>query len=1067
MDKSKVSFNGTLWKIIISLFAIVIMYICIPIITNIDFSNVSYGATYGDYEYEIKNDGTVEITKYNGNAQNVTIPSKINGNSVTSIGDFAFSGCHNLNSITIPSSVKSIEGWAFQFCDSLTSITIPNSVTSIGKAAFSQCSSLTSVTIPNGVESIGDEAFYSCENLILITIPSSVTSVGKNPFAFCRGLEKIIVDVNNKKYMSKNGVLFSKDGTHIIAYPCGKKEKQYEIPAGVTIIEDVAFNGCLNLISITIPSSVTSIGEMAFNRCDSLISITIPSSVTIIGDEAFEYCSSLTSITIPNSVTDIASYVFYGCSNLKNIYYKGSTYLNQWRKDNEDQIKSESNANVKFIRLNKPKISSIKKISNLGKSIKKNNVVYNYIKKDSELKLKLVFGEEINRSNIDTSKIKLSGANGSLIIDSISKNECNIIIKGGTSNGKISVSIEEGFLKDEFGNKSAKSTAIEKVNIIQDNQAPNAVASYDEENNKMKFEIKDSSKITKYQFKKLDENNKATWTGEEHKCSVDIIKREWKISKYQKIALYVEDILGNKKTYVINPYVKSSIKLVKREGNIVTYRIKTNVKCQIYSSKIQYIQVPNGCKVMSLINEDSTGKSFLLTVNTNGSSKSGNVSIPKGTIYAYDTNSSKETGVEIYMENYAPTINLGSIPTNKQKQIKLGFYIADSDSGIKKYSLERLDDNGEVQKVLRNKKVSTTEIVRHYNDSITIQKNGKIRLTVWDNQDNIKESFIDIQNIDRTAPKAQILYGTPNENGQLSITIVADEKVTIMKDENTLSTDWINISNDVKQKVYNESDLNGTGTKDNLLVVDEAGNKKSIKIKDKVAPKVVNIVKERETNGSINAIVQLNEQIKLTEDLLQTGWALSEDKCYLNKILTQNEEIVVTDLSGNNSEIIKVEVEEENGQIEKLYKRKKYEPAGSNTPTETVIKYLYLNRPIESVDLMNLNGRVECELLDENKTVKLTFKQNVKTKENIKFIENDNYVEKIGICKVTNIVIKGDSNDDGKVTNEDLGILKNVYLGKVEEDNERKIFAMDMDNNGVIDKKDYLALSQKLKNEGV
>ncbi len=109
-------------------------------------------------------------------------------NSVTSIGDYAFSSCSDLTSITIPNSVTSIGDYAFSGCHSLTSVTIPNSVTSIGSGAFSYCTGLTSVTIPNSVTSIGDHAFSICSGLTSVTIPNSVTTIGYRAFAWCSGL---------------------------------------------------------------------------------------------------------------------------------------------------------------------------------------------------------------------------------------------------------------------------------------------------------------------------------------------------------------------------------------------------------------------------------------------------------------------------------------------------------------------------------------------------------------------------------------------------------------------------------------------------------------------------------------------------------------------------------------------------------------------------------------------------------------------------------------------------------------------------------------------------------------
>ncbi len=110
--------------------------------------------------------------------QNTTIP-----NSVTSIGDGAFSGCTRLTSVTIPNSVTSIGDEAFYDCISLTSIEIPNSVTSIGLVAFYECSSLTSVTIGNSITSIGVYAFANCSSLTSVMIEAETPpNIGEYSF---------------------------------------------------------------------------------------------------------------------------------------------------------------------------------------------------------------------------------------------------------------------------------------------------------------------------------------------------------------------------------------------------------------------------------------------------------------------------------------------------------------------------------------------------------------------------------------------------------------------------------------------------------------------------------------------------------------------------------------------------------------------------------------------------------------------------------------------------------------------------------------------------------------------
>jgi ribosomal protein L37AE/L43A len=122
----------------------------------------------------------------NSNVKKVVIED-----GVTSIGNYAFTYCVSLTSITIPDSVTSIGYYAFFYCSSLTSITISDSVTSIGNYAFFYCRSLTSITIPDSVTSIGNYAFSNCRSLTSITISDSVTSIGNDAFYGCSNLKTI------------------------------------------------------------------------------------------------------------------------------------------------------------------------------------------------------------------------------------------------------------------------------------------------------------------------------------------------------------------------------------------------------------------------------------------------------------------------------------------------------------------------------------------------------------------------------------------------------------------------------------------------------------------------------------------------------------------------------------------------------------------------------------------------------------------------------------------------------------------------------------------------------------
>ena len=232
-------------------------------------------------EYCVTSFGDYCFTNCDG-LTSITIPS-----TVTSLGDGCFKNCRDLTTITIPSSVTSLSDNCFSGCYGLTSIIIPSSVTSLGYSCFSGCSGLTSITIPSSVTSLGSYCFSNCNSLTSITIPSSVTSFGDGCFKNCRDLTTIT------------------------------------IPSSVTSLSDNCFSGCYGLTSIIIPSSVTSLGYSCFSGCSGLTSITIPSSVTSLGSYCFRYCSGLTTITIPSSVIYLGSYPFADCSNLETVYFKG------------------------------------------------------------------------------------------------------------------------------------------------------------------------------------------------------------------------------------------------------------------------------------------------------------------------------------------------------------------------------------------------------------------------------------------------------------------------------------------------------------------------------------------------------------------------------------------------------------------------------------------------------------------------------------------------------------------------------------------------------------------------
>ena len=159
-----------------------------------------------------------------------------------SIGNYAFSSCVSLTSITIPDSVISIGAGAFRVCRSLQSITIPDGVDSIISNTFNTCNSLTSITIPDSVNSIGEYIFQDCNSLTSITITDGVASIGISAFNGCYGLGSIKFTSTTPPIVSSSSTWSSVPTDCIIYVPTGtlntyKAASNYPNPSTYTYVE--------------------------------------------------------------------------------------------------------------------------------------------------------------------------------------------------------------------------------------------------------------------------------------------------------------------------------------------------------------------------------------------------------------------------------------------------------------------------------------------------------------------------------------------------------------------------------------------------------------------------------------------------------------------------------------------------------------------------------------------------------------------------------------------------------------------------------------------------------------
>lgn len=291
--------------------------------------------------YELKNVGFYgnvdEIGDYafalHTGLRRVEIPS-----GIRKIGDAAFMECNNLSVVqndgVVANSLESIGASAFynRSYHYLSSFSVGDSLTSIGDYAFCSCNKLSSFNFGDKLEYIGNSSFNGCTNLLIgdgnLECPENLSRIGEYAFTGCSYITS--VDFNDALNEIPKG-LFS--GSSLVTANIGN---------GVKTIGDNSFRGCSKLETLNFGSSLKTIGSVAFSNCTKLSDVILPNTVedigygaflsntalsslylseslTSISDYAFSSCRSVASLNLPNKLNSIGNYAFGGLSSLKTL----------------------------------------------------------------------------------------------------------------------------------------------------------------------------------------------------------------------------------------------------------------------------------------------------------------------------------------------------------------------------------------------------------------------------------------------------------------------------------------------------------------------------------------------------------------------------------------------------------------------------------------------------------------------------------------------------------------------------------------------------------------------------
>jgi len=250
---------------------------------------------------------------FNSNVSKLTglvLPS-----GVTAIEENTFNGAAELASISLPDTIVSIGENAFYECSSLTGINLP-ALTTLGNSAFAGCADLESVTFATGcsITAIEHDTFANCSSLTSINIPASVITIGELAFQACEALPDITLPANLQ-------------GIEDSAFVDCKKLNVMRIPASVTYIGQEAFMNCFSDSSLSsngvflLISGTPSLGERAFKDCTYIKNFTYLGTTFNSSTNVFSGCDNISDIIMTNC-TEITLYSNMFSNSNRNVTFE-------------------------------------------------------------------------------------------------------------------------------------------------------------------------------------------------------------------------------------------------------------------------------------------------------------------------------------------------------------------------------------------------------------------------------------------------------------------------------------------------------------------------------------------------------------------------------------------------------------------------------------------------------------------------------------------------------------------------------------------------------------------------